>query len=144
MEPKAVPHRVDQPTHRYLGLCSLTSDSAHVFAAPFPGDCIDHDCNKESTRDTASFARESQTHSETLCNGTSERRRECIADLAVCRRLASCEPPIVREPLEPSNHPDSKARHSYEIAGRGFIGNPEAIDTEGCPSASGSRWSEVG
>src|SRR5712664_519522 len=129
MEPKAVSHCVDQLTHLYFRLCSLTLDSAHVFAAPFLGDCVDHDRNKESTCNTESFTRDGQTHSEALRNSTSERRRKCIPDLTVRRRLASCKSPIVREPLESGNHPDCKARHPNEIVNRGLIGDPEAIDT---------------
>ena len=42
-------HGVDHVPHNHFGLCSLTSNSAHVFAAPGSGEGIDHR-KKEITR----------------------------------------------------------------------------------------------
>jgi hypothetical protein len=42
METKAESHRVDEPTDCHLRFCPFTADSAHVLAAPFTGNRVDH------------------------------------------------------------------------------------------------------
>jgi hypothetical protein len=45
MQTESAAHRVNQTTHHHFWLGSLASNSAHIFAAPFSGDCIYHDCD---------------------------------------------------------------------------------------------------
>jgi hypothetical protein len=54
MQTESATHRVNQATHDHFWLGSLASNSAHIFAAPFSGDCIYHGC-EELPRDAEMF-----------------------------------------------------------------------------------------
>ncbi len=68
-------------------------------------------------------------------NSLSDGRRERVADLEICGRLACEDLPVVREPLDPSRHTDRQARQPRESRLGSFFCQRLAVDAEQLPPA---------
>ena len=81
---------------------------------------------------------------ELFGNGSGNRGREGVADLAVGSGLFTHEFPVFGEALDAGGHGDGEAGKAFEVAFGGGVAEALAIDSEFGPGGSGAGGAEVG